>query len=341
MTESKPERVVKSVVIDRLDLTAATDCRDERPDEETEEIIARYAEAMGNGDDFPLPVVFDDGTVLRLADGKKRLLAAKRIGRKDIRAEIHVGGLKEAVLYAAGANLTHGVVSSRADKRRAVAALLRVASELSDREIGRKCGVDHKTVAAVRGELTGEIPQSSLRTGADGRTIDVSGIGARPAADQPDSVEPREIARARRNGTIPHGTTSEITEVNGDVAEETIPTPEPVFDRAKYLDQFPIRERLGKNQLALFDAEAIVYHAIEGPRNEFIMKHTAPAIAKEDKALHKIGPYSARIRYALKQPDPSRWVLCESCQGTGSVEMMGKAIPCNDCKEDGFHVRGH
>jgi hypothetical protein len=160
--EVKPE--VKSLRISKLQLAAAADCRDG----EDQETIERYAEAMGRGEVLPEVVAFDDGEVIRLADGRKRLRAHERIGKRDIRATVHRGGLREAILYAAGANLTHGVASSRADKRRAVEAVLRVASGLSDRDIGRKCGVDHKTVASARKRLSGEIRHFSLNPTVSG-----------------------------------------------------------------------------------------------------------------------------------------------------------------------------
>lgn len=54
-----------------------------------------------------------------------------------------------------------GKPSTREDRRRAVVdLLLRPETEnWSDRRIGRQCGVNHKTVGAVRRALSGEIPQ--------------------------------------------------------------------------------------------------------------------------------------------------------------------------------------
>jgi hypothetical protein len=179
-------------------------------------------------------------------------------------------------------------------------------------------------------------------TGAEVRTATqaTGKRSSRKKVNQPDEVIPREVARARRNGTIPEGTEIEVTQVNGDLPDEApIPTPDQVFDRAKYLDQFPIRESLGKNQLALFDAEALFYQRIEDGRKAFIREHTGPGTAEIRSTLHRLGPYSVRIQYALRLPDPSKWVLCESCKGAGEVDMIGKAIPCNDCKENGFIVR--
>ena len=70
---------------------------------------------------------------------------------------------------------------SNAGKQKAAkAALLHPkGAGLSDRQIAEHVGVDHKTVAKCRAELeaTGELPQSTIRTGLDGRTTDTSNIG--------------------------------------------------------------------------------------------------------------------------------------------------------------------
>jgi DNA-binding transcriptional regulator YhcF (GntR family) len=65
------------------------------------------------------------------------------------------------------ANQKHGLRRNRADKRLAVqqALLHPQGAGLSDREIARHCGVDHKTVGRVRSELeaSGEIPRITER----------------------------------------------------------------------------------------------------------------------------------------------------------------------------------
>jgi ParB-like chromosome segregation protein Spo0J len=53
-------------------------------------------------------------------------------------------------------------------KRGVIAKLLKAKPELSDREIAKMVGVDHKTVAAVRREANGEIPHKPEQREADG-----------------------------------------------------------------------------------------------------------------------------------------------------------------------------
>ncbi|RMD90366.1 MAG: streptomycin biosynthesis regulator, partial [Alphaproteobacteria bacterium] len=63
------------------------------------------------------------------------------------------------ILHACGANSSHGLRRTNADKRRAVETLLRDEewSQWGDRKIARKCAVHHSFVAKIRRELTGAI----------------------------------------------------------------------------------------------------------------------------------------------------------------------------------------
>lgn len=177
--------------------------------------IDDYAAAMRDGVEFPPVVVFRDPTVggwpkYWLADGFHRVPAAQRCEFYDIPAELHVGTLRDAVRYALGANVHHGLRRTNADKRRAVELALADPewAAWSDRAIAELCAVDHKTVGSVRassgevpqstralpsGEvpqsepdaLTGEVPQSTQpRVGRDGRVYDVSKLRSRTVADE-------------------------------------------------------------------------------------------------------------------------------------------------------------
>lgn len=127
--------------------------------------VEEYAEAMKAGAVFPPVVVFVDPKGLHhLADGFHRCAAAERAGLPEIAADVREGSRKDALLYAAGANASHGLRRTNADKRRAVLLVLGNFPKWSDRKIGEACGVDHKTVAAVRASTVakfegGEVPQ--------------------------------------------------------------------------------------------------------------------------------------------------------------------------------------
>jgi ParB-like chromosome segregation protein Spo0J len=87
-------------------------------------VIDDYAQLMKEGAAFPLVVVFYDGTYYWLADGFHRTSAAEQAGLETIEAEVKQGTRRDAVLYSVGANATHGLRRSNADKRRAVETLL-------------------------------------------------------------------------------------------------------------------------------------------------------------------------------------------------------------------------
>ncbi|MCJ2074231.1 hypothetical protein MKK68_00955, partial [Methylobacterium sp. E-016] len=91
-----------------------------------------------------------------LAEGFHRFNAAREAELETIACEVRPGSLRDAILHSAGANATHGLRRSNADKRRAVLILLEDDewSTWADREIARRCAVDNKTVARLREELT-------------------------------------------------------------------------------------------------------------------------------------------------------------------------------------------
>ena len=61
-----------------------------------EDAVAEYAEAMKAGANLPPVTVFFDGKEFWMADGFHRLLAAQRIGRKNIAADVKQGARVDA-----------------------------------------------------------------------------------------------------------------------------------------------------------------------------------------------------------------------------------------------------
>jgi len=145
--------------------------------------VKEYEDALTDAEVWPFPpvVVYHDGAKYWLADGFHRLNAAHRSGKfQEIPADIKAGTRRDAVLFAAGANASHGLRRTNDDKNRAVKTLLEDDewSKWSDREIARRCAVDNSFVSRLRAKLTVDHPQSDIRTGADGRTINTANIGA-------------------------------------------------------------------------------------------------------------------------------------------------------------------
>lgn len=150
-----------------------------------ESVVDEYVEAMDSGAVFPPIVVFWDGEYHILADGFHRVEVYRRRGVAKVDAVVHTGTLRDAIEYAIGANVRHGLRATRADKQNAVSRMLldEVWSAKSDREIGRTCGVDGKTVASMREKL-GLQPSTTRTTMRGGQRYEINtgNIGAKPKA---------------------------------------------------------------------------------------------------------------------------------------------------------------
>ncbi|ULR43653.1 hypothetical protein [Rhizobium sp. K102] len=173
-------------------------------------VVADYAEAMDAGAEFPPVILFFDGEGYWPGDGFHRIEASRTLGRETINAEVRDGGKREAMLLAVGANANHGLRRTGADKRRSVLAMLRDPewSKWSDREIGKRCAVDHKTVGKVRSELTGDFLTERTYTTRHGTVATMTVQQAEPAprggsmVDRMLSTATTEalIAECRRRG---------------------------------------------------------------------------------------------------------------------------------------------
>lgn len=117
--------------------------------------VNAYAEDMQAGAVFPAVELYMDAEHIYLADGFHRVAAARACGLESIPANIRLGTLRDAILYAAGANAGHGLRRTNADKRRAVESLLNDSewAQWADREIARICNVSHPTVSKIRAHL--------------------------------------------------------------------------------------------------------------------------------------------------------------------------------------------
>lgn len=156
-------------------------------------VVNEYADMMQEGDVFPEVEVFTDGTHYWLADGFHRVMAAKRLGFVDLDARLHNGGLREAQLYSAAANATHGLHRTIEDKRRAVKLLLSDPEwrEWSDREIARMTKTSHTFVSEMRKEDP-EAAKVTVRQTRRGTTWNTEASGKTPR-DEPETEQAPEI----------------------------------------------------------------------------------------------------------------------------------------------------
>jgi len=95
-----------------------------------------------------------------LADGFHRMAAARKLGEKEIEADVREGTRAEAEEFAILANLKHGKPLTRSERKRAVEAMLILHPERANKWIADDMGVDSKTVKTYRENLESrsEIP---------------------------------------------------------------------------------------------------------------------------------------------------------------------------------------
>lgn len=138
-----------------------------------QDTVAEYAESYQSRASFPPVVVFDDGESHWLADGYHRYEAARLVKLTQIKAEVYKGSLQDAVWHSLGANTTHGLRRTNADKEKVVKTALRLDDykNQSSRAIADHCGVSHTFVEKIRpqGKSTGNGCQLP-RKGKDGKS---------------------------------------------------------------------------------------------------------------------------------------------------------------------------
>ncbi len=162
-----------------------------------QKVIQEYGEQMQQGHSFPPIVVFFDGSCYWLTDGFHRVHAALGIWFTEFKVDLKMGSLREAILFAVGANAVHGLRRTTEDKRQAVMMMLQDEEwgKWSDHEVARvrdrshryadPCGIakytqtSHPFVAKVRSEFTGNISSERVYTTKHGTpaTMNTSRIG--------------------------------------------------------------------------------------------------------------------------------------------------------------------
>lgn len=177
------------------------------------EIVTEYAEAIKAGAEFPAVVVFNDGADSWLADGFHRFHAHNQAGKTSIVADVRQGTARDAVLYSLGANGTHGLNRTNADKRKAVTTMLNDAewAKWSDNAIAKHCLVDHKTVAAHRASILGNSQDAKPVT----RTVERNGkTYEQNTANIGKAIAPVEPANAPQIAVAPLALVEEYTELD-------------------------------------------------------------------------------------------------------------------------------
>lgn len=174
--------------------------------------VAEYADTMtaSGWGAFPPIIAYYDGSDYWLADGFHRLAAWRSLADFSdalIPADVRSGTRRDAILHAAGANASHGLRRTNADKRRAVETLLRDQewAAWSNGEIARRCAVSDVFVGKVRDDLSPnglEIPpkRTVTRNGTT-YTQNTANIGAVPQPIPTPTAKEYAAAVQERNAS--------------------------------------------------------------------------------------------------------------------------------------------
>jgi hypothetical protein len=109
------------------------------------------AALMETPEDWPAIMVAHIGGRNLMVDGFHRFEAAQRLGYESIAAKVfYPDGNTDLFRVAFSLNIQHGRPLTRRDRNAYADDLLQSHPDLSDREIGRRCGLHHETVGAIR-----------------------------------------------------------------------------------------------------------------------------------------------------------------------------------------------
>ena len=145
--------------------------------------------------DWP-PILVHAPSML-VIDGQHRVAAAQLLHLTHVRGRLFKGSDDDAFARGVALNVRHGLPLSREERSDAVRKLLMADASRSDRAVARLCGVDHKTVARVRGEMAETLASTSkVRLGLDGRLRPTNRAEVRARIAEALSDEPHASLRA-------------------------------------------------------------------------------------------------------------------------------------------------
>jgi len=327
----------RQLLVESIRVDGKTQSR-ERINEET---VKEYAEAMqappGSRPSpaWPPVTVFFDGREYWMADGFHRLLAVKRIGKKNIAADVRKGTREEAAWAACGANLTHGLRRTNADKRKSVETAVKLHPEMSAREIARHVGVHEKMVRKTRSRCGLAAPErvvgkdgKSYRSSAKGTASE--GIGPPPTAEENRKREQKAGDASEDRDETPEADAGE--EEPAPAAEEEkpghVPVPPPPAPKAK-----PEKRVDGLGRVIPEHLEELWNRGREVQDMLTALSRIRVAIRKAQETndpLFSSVPYSAALAHLDQAYDcvqvAKPYAVCAFCQGEG----------CKACKQRGL-----
>jgi hypothetical protein len=114
--------------------------------------VDEYAELMKEGHQFPLMVVFHDGSDYWLSSGFHRYFANKKNGTVSVDVDLRQGTVEDALRFSLTANKDNGMRPTHADNRYAIEIMLNhpVWGKYTNTIIAKEIGVTSMTVGRVK-----------------------------------------------------------------------------------------------------------------------------------------------------------------------------------------------
>jgi uncharacterized ParB-like nuclease family protein len=160
-----------------------------------------YCSAMAQGTEFPpITLYTEDDQTFYVADGWHRIHATQRGGHDGISAVVKSGNARDALTEALGANSTHGLPRSNADKWRTVEIALKDEEwgKWSARKIAELCKVSDTFVGKVRDKLQPKQDAITYTTkSGKTATMKTKNIGSKKSVDddQPPVIKQATTTR--------------------------------------------------------------------------------------------------------------------------------------------------
>lgn len=212
---------VEMVPLDRLRLDGGTQMRAETDRAYQDELAALFDEDNPTYPPILPPLTaFYDGKDYWLADGFTRQGAARELGTRYVPVVVKKGTQEDAVVFACGANESHGMRRTQADREKAVRTLLSIPKyrNVGVSKIKELCRVGHELAKRIREEMLPEeerkhvtcerggtvyeqrMPERILSRREDALNRDIQEITDRYAPKDWDEPEPDD-ADAASQGT--------------------------------------------------------------------------------------------------------------------------------------------
>jgi hypothetical protein len=234
-------------------------------------VVEKYAEALRDGDKFPSVDVFEIDGQYFVVDGSHRLAAARQEGWTEFECLVHQGSMRDAILWASGANAAHGEPRTNEDMNLVVNRLLDDPewSQWSNGQIAKECHVSATFVRSLRAKRSENPVQACTYVDKHGKKVkmNVGNIGKKSGKaqvpverlDEPPAAPELHKPATVTGSTEPVGSGLEIGNTNpGPIVVEAAPSQSGKTPRST--------EDLRPNQIA----DKFVDKCLSQPQRDFL-----------------------------------------------------------------------